>query len=59
MFPSYTPWKDQKNRGFLIFAGIIEREHWSQWRKKVKGKIPDPGYGIKSLQWHNCFSMFG
>ena len=24
----FTPWKDQKTSGFLIFSGGIEREHW-------------------------------
>ena len=24
----YTPWKDQKTGGFLIFSGGIEVEHW-------------------------------
>ena len=28
MFPFYTIWKHQKNKGFLLFLGGIKWEHW-------------------------------
>ena len=28
MFPFYTPWKQQKTKGFLLFSGGIKWEHW-------------------------------
>ena len=28
MFHFYTPWKQQKTGGFLMFSGGIEVEHW-------------------------------
>ena len=27
---NFTPWKCQKNRGFLMFAGGVEMEHWRE-----------------------------
>ena len=29
MFHSYTPWKRQKNFGFLTISGGQEMEHWA------------------------------
>ena len=28
MFPFYTPWKQQKANGFLVFSGGIKWKHW-------------------------------
>ena len=28
MLPFYTPWKYEKTSGFLMFSGVLEREHW-------------------------------
>ena len=30
MFYFYTPWKYQKNFGFLMFSGVIEMEDWAK-----------------------------
>ena len=30
MLPFYTPWKQQKKKGFLVFPGGIKWEHWSE-----------------------------
>ena len=30
MFPFYTPWKQQKTKGFLVFSGGIKSEHWPE-----------------------------
>ena len=38
----YTPWKHQKTRGFLMFAGGVERDKWKQQiviRKKKLGEM--------------------
>ena len=35
MLPFYTPWKDQKTSGFLIFSGGIERNNWPEMGKKL------------------------
>ena len=29
----YTPWKNQKTKGFLIFSGGIERDRGMKWVK--------------------------
>ena len=26
----YTPWKDQKTKGFLMFSGGIEKDQWHE-----------------------------
>ena len=44
----YTPWEYQKTRGFLIFSGVIERDHWHEigklfdksWPKKLTATLP-------------------
>ena len=28
--PFSSPWKDQKNKDFLIFSGGVKREHWEE-----------------------------
>ena len=30
MLHFYTPWKRQKNKGFLTFSEGIERKHWAK-----------------------------
>ena len=30
MFLFYTPWKHQKNFGFLVFSRVIKWEHWNR-----------------------------
>ena len=30
VFHLYTPWKRQKTKGFLVFSGGIEMEHWAK-----------------------------
>ena len=37
MYPFYTPWK-QKFRGFLMYSGVIEMEHW-QTKKQTRNVI--------------------
>ena len=28
MFPFYTHWEHQERFGFLMFSGVVERQHW-------------------------------
>ena len=30
MFPFYIPWKYQKTKGFLVFPGGVQLEHWAE-----------------------------
>ena len=30
MLTFYTPWKHQKNKGFLVFSEGIKRQHWPE-----------------------------
>ena len=40
MFPFYTPLKNQKTKGFLVFSGGIKWEHWPQKCVKL-GKLTE------------------
>ena len=47
MFPFYTPWKNQKTRGFLTYSGVIEREHWLEIDQHIFSPRPSRSYITK------------
>ena len=54
MFPINTPWKHQKNFGFLVFSGSIKWEHWTEinwfhWHQM--GSELSGIYTLKFLIW--------
>ena len=52
MYPFYTPWK-QKFRGFLMYSGVIEMEHW-QTKKQTRNVIKNfivAFLAVKKKKW--------
>ena len=54
--PSYTTWKHQKTRGFLMFSGGIERSAWYKWFigiLKETGFLRDSSMLVIRTTWNN------
>ena len=52
--PFYTPWKDEKTFGFLIFSEGIKIEHWAKM-----GDRREDHYETKAIYRLRCATLLG